>query len=152
MGKTSPYAVSFLLRFIYGVMQILTKVAFNQGTSTYVLNFYRHEIATMFLLPIAFAIERYAKFWLLSYLVLDVIQEACTEIYFCRKTAPQLSHKVCLKLFVHALYGQVKVQGRCVVVHLIFFLSNATVGLQKLFATMYSFIIFFVFYRDESIM
>ena len=73
MGNTAPYVVSFLLRFIYGVMHILTKAAFNQGTSTYVLNFYRHAIATMFLLPIAFAIERYAKFWLLSYLVLDVI-------------------------------------------------------------------------------
>ncbi|XP_047054725.1 WAT1-related protein At5g64700-like isoform X2 [Lolium rigidum] len=36
-------------------------------------------IATMFLLPVAFAIER--------------------------KTAPQLSYKVSLKLFVHALYG-----------------------------------------------
>uniref|UniRef100_R7W9J8 Auxin-induced protein 5NG4 n=1 Tax=Aegilops tauschii TaxID=37682 RepID=R7W9J8_AEGTA len=58
MGNTAPYAVSFLLRFIYGVMHILTKAAFNQGTSTYVLNFYRHAIATMFLLPIAFAIER----------------------------------------------------------------------------------------------
>ncbi|KAF7020074.1 hypothetical protein CFC21_033194 [Triticum aestivum] len=79
MGNTAPYVVSFLLRFIYGVMHILTKAAFNQGTSTYVLNFYRHAIATMFLLPIAFAIER--------------------------KTAPQMSYKVCLKLFVHALYG-----------------------------------------------
>ncbi|KAF7061993.1 hypothetical protein CFC21_068639 [Triticum aestivum] len=79
MGRTSPYVVSFLVRFIYGVMQILTKVALNQGTSTYVLVFYRHVIATMVLLPIAFATER--------------------------KTAPQLSHKVCLKLFVHALYG-----------------------------------------------
>ncbi|VAI24280.1 unnamed protein product [Triticum turgidum subsp. durum] len=58
MGKTSPYVVSFLVRFIYGVMQILTKVAFNQGTSTYVLVFYRHVIATMLLLPIAFATER----------------------------------------------------------------------------------------------
>ncbi|KAI5013518.1 hypothetical protein ZWY2020_035771 [Hordeum vulgare] len=52
MGKTSPYVVSFLVR---------------------------HVIATMVLLPIAFATER--------------------------KTAPQLSQKVCLKLFVHALYG-----------------------------------------------
>ncbi|EMS57849.1 Auxin-induced protein 5NG4 [Triticum urartu] len=58
MGNRAPYAVSFLLRFIYAVMQILTKVAFNQGTSTYVLVFYRHLIGTMFLLPIAFAIER----------------------------------------------------------------------------------------------
>uniref|UniRef100_A0A8R7PM45 WAT1-related protein n=1 Tax=Triticum urartu TaxID=4572 RepID=A0A8R7PM45_TRIUA len=84
MGNTTPYVLSFLLRFIYGVMHILTKAAFNEGTSTYVLNFYRHAIATMFLLPIAFAIER--------------------------KTAPQMSYKVCLKLFVHALYGMESLQ------------------------------------------
>ncbi|KAL6884611.1 hypothetical protein ACP4OV_010547 [Aristida adscensionis] len=50
-----------------------------QGTSTAVLVFYRNLIATMLLLPIAFACER--------------------------KTAPPLSFKVALKLFVHALYG-----------------------------------------------
>jgi hypothetical protein len=72
MGNTAPYVVSFLLRFIYGVMQVLLKVAFNQGTSIYVLVFYRHVIATMFLLPVAFAIERYANFWLVICLYLDV--------------------------------------------------------------------------------
>lgn len=79
MGNIAPYAVSLLIRFIYGVMQILTKVAFNQGTSTSVLVFYRHVVATILLVPIAFAIER--------------------------KTAPRLSYRVCVKLFVHALYG-----------------------------------------------
>ncbi|KAL6597833.1 hypothetical protein ACP70R_046638 [Stipagrostis hirtigluma subsp. patula] len=79
MGNIAPYAVSILLRLIYAVTNILTKVAFSQGTSTSVLVFYRHLIATVLLLPIAFAIER--------------------------KTAPSLSFKVSLKLFVHALYG-----------------------------------------------
>uniref|UniRef100_A0A0D9V1U6 WAT1-related protein n=1 Tax=Leersia perrieri TaxID=77586 RepID=A0A0D9V1U6_9ORYZ len=60
-------------------MQILTKVAFSQGTSTSVLVFYRHIVAIVVLLPVALAVER--------------------------KTAPPLSTKVCLKLFVHALYG-----------------------------------------------
>lgn len=31
--------------------------------------------------------------------------EACIEVSLCRKTAPPLSYKVSLKLFVHALYG-----------------------------------------------
>ena len=117
MGNTTPYVVSFLLRFIYGVMQILLKVAFNQGTSVYVLVFYRHVIAIVVLLPIAFAIERYAYCWIVICLDLDVIWVACAEVYFCRKTAPQLSYKVSLKLFVHALYGQVKVPGRSFVLY-----------------------------------
>ncbi|KAL6607933.1 hypothetical protein ACP70R_040996 [Stipagrostis hirtigluma subsp. patula] len=79
MGNIAPYVVAFLLRLIYGVMNIITKVAFSQGTSTSILVFYRHLIATVLLLPIAFAFER--------------------------KTAPPLSFKVLLKLFVHALYG-----------------------------------------------
>ncbi|BAB89230.1 putative MtN21 [Oryza sativa Japonica Group] len=58
---------------------ILTKVAFSQGTSTYVLVFYRNIIAAVVLLPVALAVER--------------------------KTAPPLSLKVSLKLFVHALCG-----------------------------------------------
>jgi hypothetical protein len=53
--------------------RLLLKVAFNQGTSIYVLLFYRHVIATMFLLPVAFAIERYVDFWLVICLDLDVI-------------------------------------------------------------------------------
>ncbi|KAF2950629.1 hypothetical protein DAI22_01g201900 [Oryza sativa Japonica Group] len=79
MGNAAPHVVVFLIRFIYGVMQILTKVAFSQGTSTYVLVFYRNIIAAVVLLPVALAVER--------------------------KTAPPLSLKVSLKLFVHALCG-----------------------------------------------
>ncbi|XP_062201373.1 WAT1-related protein At5g64700-like [Phragmites australis] len=79
MGNIAPYVAAFLLRLIYGVVNILTKVAFSQGTSTSVFVFYRHLIASVLLLPIAFAFER--------------------------NTAPPLSLKVALKLFVHALYG-----------------------------------------------
>ncbi|CAO2190592.1 unnamed protein product [Urochloa humidicola] len=79
MGSIAPYAVSLLLRLIYGVTNILTKVAFSQGTSACVLVFYRFLIASVLLLPVAFAFER--------------------------NTAPPLSFKVSLKLFVHALYG-----------------------------------------------
>ncbi|CAL4956274.1 unnamed protein product [Urochloa decumbens] len=79
MGSIAPYAVSLLLRLIYGVTNILTKGAFSQGTSACVLVFYRFLIASVLLLPVAYAFER--------------------------KTAPPLSFKVSLKLFVHALYG-----------------------------------------------
>ncbi|TVU34044.1 hypothetical protein EJB05_15868, partial [Eragrostis curvula] len=79
MGSRTAFVVAFLLRAIYGGMQIVTKDAFNEGMSTYVFVFYRHATAILFLVPISFVLER--------------------------KTAPPLSCKVCLKLFVHALYG-----------------------------------------------
>ncbi|KAG8051697.1 hypothetical protein GUJ93_ZPchr0001g32402 [Zizania palustris] len=62
MGNRTAFVVAFILRSIYGGMQIVTKNAFNEGMSVSVFVFYR-------------------------------------------KTAPPLSYKVSLKLFVHALYG-----------------------------------------------
>ncbi|CAL4949332.1 unnamed protein product [Urochloa decumbens] len=79
MGNTSAFVVAFLLRAIYGGMQIVTKNAFDEGMNTAVFVFYRHLTGILFLVPVAFVLER--------------------------KTAPQLSFKVSLKLFVHALYG-----------------------------------------------
>ncbi|XP_039847864.1 WAT1-related protein At5g64700-like isoform X1 [Panicum virgatum] len=79
MGNRTAFVVAFLLRAIYGGMQIVTKNAFNEGMSTTVFVFYRHLVAILFLVPVAFVLER--------------------------KTAPPLSFKVSLKLFVHALYG-----------------------------------------------
>lgn len=61
MGNIAPYVAAFLLRLIYGVVNILTKVAFSQGTSTSVFVFYRHLIASVLLLPIAFAFERFVN-------------------------------------------------------------------------------------------
>ncbi|KAK3161063.1 hypothetical protein QOZ80_1BG0071190 [Eleusine coracana subsp. coracana] len=79
MGNRTAFVVAFFLRSIYGGMQIVTKDAFNQGMSTSVFVFYRHATAILFLVPVSYLLER--------------------------KTAPPLSVKVCLKLFVHALYG-----------------------------------------------
>ncbi|PAN30525.1 hypothetical protein PAHAL_5G289900 [Panicum hallii] len=79
MGNRADFVVAFLLRAIYGGMQIVTKNAFNEGMSTTIFVFYRHLVAVLFLVPVAFVLER--------------------------KTAPALSFKVSLKLFVHALYG-----------------------------------------------
>ncbi|EAZ12266.1 hypothetical protein OsJ_02154 [Oryza sativa Japonica Group] len=79
MGNREVLVVAFFIRSIYGGVQIVTKIAFNRGMSTTVFVFYRHAIAILFLVPVAFVVER--------------------------KTAPPLSYKILLKLFVHALYG-----------------------------------------------
>ncbi|XP_062184694.1 WAT1-related protein At5g64700-like [Phragmites australis] len=79
MSNRAAFVVAVLLRSIYGGMQIVTKDAFNEGMSTSVFVFYRHATAILFLVPVAFVLER--------------------------KTAPPLSFKVSLKLFAHSLYG-----------------------------------------------
>ncbi|KAL5222596.1 hypothetical protein ABZP36_027309 [Zizania latifolia] len=79
MGNREALVVAFFVRSIYGGAQIVTKNAFNRGMSSSVFVFYRHAIAILFLVPVAFVLER--------------------------KTAPPLSYKILLKLFVHALYG-----------------------------------------------
>lgn len=79
MSNRAAFVVAFLIRSIYGGAQIVAKIAFNEGMSTSVFVFYRHATALLFLVPIAFVLER--------------------------KTAPPLSFKVSLKLFAHAFYG-----------------------------------------------
>ncbi|KAG8051698.1 hypothetical protein GUJ93_ZPchr0001g32691 [Zizania palustris] len=79
MGNRRVLVVAFFIRSIYGGVQIVTKNAFNRGMSTSVFVFYRHAVAVVFLAPVAFVLHR--------------------------KTAPPLSGKILLKLFVHALYG-----------------------------------------------
>ncbi|CAL4949337.1 unnamed protein product [Urochloa decumbens] len=75
----AAFVVALILRSIYGGMHIVAKGAFDEGMSTSVFVLYRHAIGVLFLLPVAFVLER--------------------------KTSPALSFKVSLKLFVHALYG-----------------------------------------------
>jgi drug/metabolite transporter (DMT)-like permease len=58
-GNGRVYATVVLIRLIYAGMHILTKAAFNEGTSTTVFVFYRHAVATIFLLPFAFLEIRY---------------------------------------------------------------------------------------------
>ncbi|XP_021309000.1 WAT1-related protein At5g64700 [Sorghum bicolor] len=70
-----------ILRSIYGGMHIVAKGAFDEGMSTSVFVFYRHATAILFMVPVAFVLE------------------------IRRKTAPALSYKVSLKLFVHAFFG-----------------------------------------------
>uniref|UniRef100_A0A0E0FMW5 EamA domain-containing protein n=1 Tax=Oryza nivara TaxID=4536 RepID=A0A0E0FMW5_ORYNI len=58
MGTRAAFVVAFLIRSLYGGMQIVTKFAFNEGMSTSVFVFYRHVIAILFLVPVAFVLER----------------------------------------------------------------------------------------------
>lgn len=58
MGSNAKvYATVVLIRLIYAGMHILTKAAFNEGTSTTVFVFYRHAVAAAFLLPFAYFLE-----------------------------------------------------------------------------------------------
>nr|CAD1819256.1 unnamed protein product [Ananas comosus var. bracteatus] len=61
------------------VMQILMKATFNEGMSTSVFVFYRQSVATLFLVPVAFLLER--------------------------KRAPPLQYMVALKIFALAFCG-----------------------------------------------
>ena len=54
MGNRAAFVVAFLLRAIFGGMQIVTKAAFDEGMSTSVFVFYRHLTGILFLVPIAF--------------------------------------------------------------------------------------------------
>lgn len=62
MGNREVLVVAFFIRSIYGGVQIVTKIAFNRGMSTTVFVFYRHAIAILFLVPVAFVVERYENF------------------------------------------------------------------------------------------
>ena len=58
MGNRTAFVVAFLLRTTYGDMQIVTKDAFSERMSTSVFVFYRHATAIVFLMPVAFVLER----------------------------------------------------------------------------------------------
>ncbi|KAL6840601.1 hypothetical protein ACP4OV_029465 [Aristida adscensionis] len=80
MSNGKVYAIIVLIRLIYAGMHILTKAAFNEGTSTTVFVFYRHAVAAIFLLPFAFLEIR-------------------------KRPAPPLTFKLSAKIFMHAFYG-----------------------------------------------
>lgn len=79
-GNGKVYATVVLIRLIYAGMHILTKAAFNEGTSTTVFVFYRHAVAAVFLLPFAFLEIR-------------------------KRPAPPLNLRLCMKIFAHGFYG-----------------------------------------------
>ncbi|CAL4975932.1 unnamed protein product [Urochloa decumbens] len=54
----AAFVVALILRSIYGGMHIVAKGAFDEGMSTSVFVLYRHAIGVLFLLPVAFVLER----------------------------------------------------------------------------------------------
>jgi hypothetical protein len=61
MGTRVAFVVAMILRSIYGGMHIVAKGAFDEGMSTSVFVFYRHATAILFMVPVAFVLERYVK-------------------------------------------------------------------------------------------
>lgn len=57
-GGAKAYAAVVLIRIMYSVMQVVSKVALDQGMSPLVFIFYRHTAAALVLIPIAFVLER----------------------------------------------------------------------------------------------
>lgn len=79
MSNKRIYVAVITIRAIYAGMQVISKIAFNAGMSTYVFVFYRQAFATFLFAPIALFLER--------------------------KTAPALSLVLCFKIFALSLFA-----------------------------------------------
>ncbi|KAL1292136.1 hypothetical protein HN51_060571 [Arachis hypogaea] len=75
------YFAMIFLQFVYGGMNIITKVSLNQGMSHYVLVVYRHVFATVAIAPFA--------------------------IIFERKHQPRITFPIFIQIFILALLGPV---------------------------------------------
>ncbi|GJN07948.1 hypothetical protein PR202_ga25825 [Eleusine coracana subsp. coracana] len=75
----TPYVVAMVLQVIFATTLVISKVAFDQGLSTFVYIFYRQVVAAAVLLPLAFALER--------------------------RNAPALSCRILLKMFLYTFMG-----------------------------------------------
>ena len=58
MNNAKVHLAVFLVRAIYAGLHITSKAAFNGGMSAYVFVLYRLVLATLFLAPFAFVLER----------------------------------------------------------------------------------------------
>ncbi|KAL1292137.1 WAT1-related protein At5g07050-like isoform X2 [Arachis ipaensis] len=76
------YFAMIFLQFVYGGMNIITKVSLNQGMSHYVLVVYRHVFATVAIAPFA--------------------------IIFERKHQPRITFPIFIQIFILALLGMEK--------------------------------------------
>ncbi|KAK3147320.1 hypothetical protein QOZ80_3BG0280910 [Eleusine coracana subsp. coracana] len=76
--KKTPYAVAMVLQVIFATTLVISKVAFDQGLSTFVYIFYCQVVAAAILLPLAF-LER--------------------------RNAPALSCRILLKMFLYTFMG-----------------------------------------------
>lgn len=64
--KSKPVLAMISIQFGYAGMNIISKVALNQGMSHYTLVFYRHVVATLVTAPLAYILERSLNLSLLN--------------------------------------------------------------------------------------
>ena len=64
--KAKPYIGVILLQCGLAGMDILSKVALNQGMSNYVLVVYRHAVATIVIAPFAILLDRSFSYHILN--------------------------------------------------------------------------------------
>lgn len=77
--KSKPVLAMISVQFGFAGMNIISKVALNQGMSHFVLVVYRHAVATLVLVPFAYVLER--------------------------KTRPVFTFRVFCEIFLSALFG-----------------------------------------------
>lgn len=61
--RIKPFAAVIFLQVGLAGMDVFSKVALNQGMSSYVYVVYRHAVATIAVAPFAFFLDRYAYFY-----------------------------------------------------------------------------------------
>lgn len=79
MDERKPYLTAILIQAIYAGMFLISKAALDDGMNSFVFTFYRQAAASVFLVPIAFTLER--------------------------KGAPRLTYSIFFKMFMLALFG-----------------------------------------------
>lgn len=58
--KGKPFLAVIFLQFGLAGMDVISKVALNQGMSNYVFVVYRHAVATIVMAPFAIVLDRFA--------------------------------------------------------------------------------------------
>eukprot|EP00253_Pinus_taeda_P016633 PITA_16633 len=99
MGTYKPLMVAFGIQFAYSGFNIISKAALSKGMSHFVFVVYRHVIATIFLTPVAYFLERNTR-------------PSLTFYIFCRIFIIALLGLE--KFSVKSLLAQVKVFGTAV--------------------------------------
>lgn len=64
--RGKPYLAVIFLQFGLAGMDIISKVALNEGMSNYVFVVYRHAVATLVIAPFAIILDKYLFFLSLS--------------------------------------------------------------------------------------
>lgn len=62
-NRAKPFLAVIFLQFGLAGMDILTKMALNEGMSNYVFVVYRHAVATLVIAPFAIILDKYVSFF-----------------------------------------------------------------------------------------